>query len=318
MNSEGVAASVIPCQGGVAILNREFSITGGTGNYTGFIWRRPSDGLYVVTCNPDCSPISGYRAMNNNTYSTLTITDVATTDAGTWRTLDAVAEDAVPVSVCHLTVMKIPRCSISSDVDTDSLEPGTQLTLTVDITGYYCSVETGFDLTTGDVTEPLGMRHNVSDVTDSVYDKTFNTGLRHLGNVTLNFICDTNKTLTCNGVQKLLEKGNATTATATTAAAPTPTAAAPPTTAAAPPTTTRQSSSARSPPVFEDPNRDITLGIAIGFSLLDIHSATINMPRLTEQQRNNAIGRLQAGHTQQQVARAMGVTRLTITNLWRR
>ena len=43
-----------------------------------------------------------------------------------------------------------------------------------------------------------------------------------------------------------------------------------------------------------------------------------NMPRLTEQQRHNAIGRLQGGQTQLQVANALRVSRQTISNLWRR
>lgn len=42
------------------------------------------------------------------------------------------------------------------------------------------------------------------------------------------------------------------------------------------------------------------------------------MPRLNAAQRNNAIGRLQAGATQQEVARHFGVSRQTISALWTR
>ncbi|XP_071099162.1 uncharacterized protein [Haliotis cracherodii] len=42
------------------------------------------------------------------------------------------------------------------------------------------------------------------------------------------------------------------------------------------------------------------------------------MPPLSEAQRNNAIGRLQACETQRHVVQVMGVTRVTISNLWRR
>jgi hypothetical protein len=42
------------------------------------------------------------------------------------------------------------------------------------------------------------------------------------------------------------------------------------------------------------------------------------MVRLTEVQCQNAIGRLQGGATQQAVANYFGVTRQTISNLWRR
>ncbi|XP_046564421.1 uncharacterized protein LOC124273250 [Haliotis rubra] len=99
----------------------------------------------------------------------------------------------------------IPQCSISSDENPASLEPGTQLTLTVDIAGYYCSVETGFDLTTGAVTEELGTRHNVSVVTDLTITTTFSVDITRLGEVTLDFTCDRSWTVTCNGVQKLLK-----------------------------------------------------------------------------------------------------------------
>lgn len=42
------------------------------------------------------------------------------------------------------------------------------------------------------------------------------------------------------------------------------------------------------------------------------------MPRLSQPERNNAIGRLQAGQTQQEVANALHVSRQTISNLWAR
>ena len=42
------------------------------------------------------------------------------------------------------------------------------------------------------------------------------------------------------------------------------------------------------------------------------------MPRLTDAERNNAIGRLEAGVTQQTMARHVGVSRQTISALWTR
>lgn len=42
------------------------------------------------------------------------------------------------------------------------------------------------------------------------------------------------------------------------------------------------------------------------------------MPRLTDAERNNAIGRLEVGVTQQAVARHFGVSRQTIAALWTR
>ena len=46
--------------------------------------------------------------------------------------------------------------------------------------------------------------------------------------------------------------------------------------------------------------------------------STVKMPKLTSEQRHNAIGRLQAGSTQETVANYFGVSRQTISNLWRR
>ncbi|XP_046337633.2 uncharacterized protein LOC124119232 [Haliotis rufescens] len=195
----GVPASDAPCPGGVALLDTPFSITGDKNNYTGFIWVRPTGGRYVVTCNPSCSPVAGYRATLNDTHSVLTIDSVHREDAGTWKIVDANVVGAVPDDVCQLTVAKVPQCTISSDDDTGSLEPGAQLTLTVNSTDYFCSRETGFSITSGGVTQQL------MNASNSLFNLTFNIELHHFGDVTLNFICDTNWTLTCDGVQRLVK-----------------------------------------------------------------------------------------------------------------
>ncbi|XP_071111365.1 mucin-5AC-like [Haliotis cracherodii] len=193
------------CPGGVGLLGTEYTIEGDRSKYTGFIWVRPIDNRYVVTCNPGCSPVAGYRASMNDTHSTLTIDSVRVADVGTWKIVDATVVDAIPVDVCPLTTVKIPHCNISSDEDTDSLEPGAQLTLTVNITDYYCSREAGFDLTTGAVTEALTMKHNVSDVSDVTLNTTFNVDITRLGDVSMDYICDRSWTLQCDGVQNLLK-----------------------------------------------------------------------------------------------------------------
>ncbi|XP_048257817.1 uncharacterized protein LOC124126710 [Haliotis rufescens] len=169
------------CPGGVATLATDYTITGYRSNYTGFIWVRPTDGRYVATCNPSCSPVAGYSATMNATHSTLTIISVGLQD------------------------VEIPQCNISSDEDTDSLEPGAQLTLTVDITGYYCSREAGFDLTTGAVTEALTTKHNVSDVSDLTLNTSFKVDITRLGDVSINLMCDGSWPLQCEGVQDLLK-----------------------------------------------------------------------------------------------------------------
>ncbi|XP_071111171.1 uncharacterized protein [Haliotis cracherodii] len=193
------------CPGGVGLQGTEYTIVVDRSSYTGFIWVRPTDGRYVVTCNPSCSPVAGYRANMNDTHSTLTIDSVRVADAGTWKIVDATVVDAIPVDVCPLTTVKIPQCNISSDEDTDSLEPGAQLTLTVDITGYYCHREAGFDLTTGAVTEALIMKQNVSDVSNSTLNTTFNVDITRLGDVSINFMCERSWTLQCGGVENLLK-----------------------------------------------------------------------------------------------------------------
>ncbi|XP_048257900.1 uncharacterized protein LOC125383562 [Haliotis rufescens] len=199
----GVSPTQAPCPGGVATLNTEYTITGDRSNYTGFIWVRPTDGRYVVNCNPSCSPVPGYRATLNGTHSTLTIDSVGVNDAGTWTIVDATVVGAIPVDVCHLAAAKTPECNISSDVDTDALELSTNLTVTVYINGYYCSLDTGFNLTTGAVMETLSMKHNVSDVTNDAITKTINIDLSRFGDVTVSFACDVmSSDLSCSGVKR--------------------------------------------------------------------------------------------------------------------
>ncbi|XP_071111364.1 mucin-2-like [Haliotis cracherodii] len=202
----GVSLTQAPCPGGVATLKTEYTITGDRSNSTGFIWVRPTDGRYVVTCNPSCSPVAGYSATMNATHSTLTIHSVGVNDAGTWKIVDATVVYPIPVDVCHLTAVKIPQCNISGDLDTDALELGTNLTVTVYINGYYCSQETDFNLTTGAVMETLSTKHNVSDVTTDVINKTIDIVLSRFGDVTVSFACDVmSSDLSCSGVKRLLK-----------------------------------------------------------------------------------------------------------------
>ncbi|XP_048257963.1 uncharacterized protein LOC124119024 isoform X1 [Haliotis rufescens] len=93
------------CPGGVGLLGTEYTIVGDRSNYTGFKWVRPTDGRYVVTCNPSCSPVAGYRATLNATRSTLTIHSVGVADAGTWKIVDANVVGAIPVDLCQLTTI---------------------------------------------------------------------------------------------------------------------------------------------------------------------------------------------------------------------
>ncbi|XP_046341939.2 uncharacterized protein LOC124122840 [Haliotis rufescens] len=105
------------CPGGVGLLGTEYTIVGDRSKYTGFVWVRPTDGRYVVTCNPSCSPVAGYRATMNATHSTLTIHSVGVADAGTWKIVDANVVGAIPVGVCQMTTENVS----SNTTDTSPL-----------------------------------------------------------------------------------------------------------------------------------------------------------------------------------------------------
>ncbi|XP_048254501.1 A-agglutinin anchorage subunit-like isoform X2 [Haliotis rufescens] len=92
-----------------------------------------------------------------------------------------------------------PQCEISSSRN-GSLMPGTSLTLTVNITNYYCTEEAAFNLTTGSVEEELVGSHHVVDINSTVVMKTFNVTPAHNGNIKVSFSCDDiNRELSCTG-----------------------------------------------------------------------------------------------------------------------
>ncbi|XP_048254502.1 uncharacterized protein LOC124148929 isoform X2 [Haliotis rufescens] len=98
------------------------------------------------------------------------------------------------------TLLKsLPQCDISSSGN-GSLMPGTSLTLTVNITNYYCTEEAAFDLSTGSVKEELVGSHHVVDINSTVVMKTFNVTSAHNGNIKVSFSCDDiNRELSCTG-----------------------------------------------------------------------------------------------------------------------
>ncbi|XP_046564492.1 uncharacterized protein LOC124273293 isoform X8 [Haliotis rubra] len=99
-----------------------------------------------------------------------------------------------------------PQCNISSDTGTNALELGTNLTLTMDLRGYYCSQQAGFDLTTGSVTDVLLQNQTTNNITDTVQHHSFNVTSDRFGDVSVIFRCDSSsKPLTCGGVSKLTE-----------------------------------------------------------------------------------------------------------------
>ncbi|XP_071095869.1 putative uncharacterized protein DDB_G0282133 [Haliotis cracherodii] len=108
------------CPGGNATLSAEYSITGHKGSYEGFIWVRPTHGRYVVTCNPNCSAVSGYSATKNDTHSTLTIKSVEMGDIGVWKINDANADNVLISSVCDLTYSDNSDSTTTSSTPTDN------------------------------------------------------------------------------------------------------------------------------------------------------------------------------------------------------
>ncbi|XP_046552829.1 uncharacterized protein LOC124262390 [Haliotis rubra] len=196
-----------PCPG-VALWESAYEITGNRQNFSGFFWVRPNGGDYVVTCNPDCSETwpynATYSATYNTTHSTLHINHTSKTDSGLWKFNGATKEASAPV--CDLTTANLPTCNISSDLDPHSLEEGTVLSLTVDVSNYFCSRGAGFELTTGDITDTLLQNETVTDYTNATLNSTFNVTLQSLGDVLLSFSClNSSWDLPCTGVKQLLK-----------------------------------------------------------------------------------------------------------------
>ncbi|XP_046559289.1 A-agglutinin anchorage subunit-like [Haliotis rubra] len=180
--------------------------------YDRFVWVRPSDSQYVVTCSPQCSGTTTYSATQKNAenITTLTIGRVQIRDAGTWVISNT---SSATVPACHLTVAGPPECDISSSRN-GSLIPGTSLTLTVNITNYYCTEEAAFDLITGSVQQELVPRHHVVDINSTVVSKTFEVTSAHDGDIKINFKCDgTQRELSCSGDKKIIVVGATSTAT---------------------------------------------------------------------------------------------------------
>ncbi|XP_067667874.1 uncharacterized protein [Haliotis asinina] len=96
-----------------------------------------------------------------------------------------------------------PECDTSSSRN-GSLFPGTSLTLTVNITNYYCTEEAAFDLITGNVEQELVPGHRVVGINSTVVEKTFNVTRQQDGDIKLNFTCDgTHRELHCSGDKKI-------------------------------------------------------------------------------------------------------------------
>ncbi|XP_046560662.1 uncharacterized protein LOC124269664 [Haliotis rubra] len=121
--------------------------------------------------------------------------------------LDFTCDNATFNLPCHgvSTLLKSPpECDISSSRN-GSLIPGTSLTLTVNITNYYCTEEAAFDLITGSVQQELVPRHHVVDINSTVVSETFEVTSVHDGDVKVNFKCGgIHRELSCDGDKKII------------------------------------------------------------------------------------------------------------------
>ncbi|XP_048258020.1 uncharacterized protein LOC125383571 [Haliotis rufescens] len=154
----------------------------------------------------------------------------------------------------------LPQCNISTDRDTNVLEPGTNLTLTADIQNYYCSQHAGFTLTTGRITNTLLEKQTMNNITDAVLAQPLNVTADHFGAVAVTFLCDNiTRPLICAGVDKLID---VTTTSVDTSTVPTE----------QPSTSKRPTPTPSRPTATEDTDTptDATLGLAIGLSLLAV------------------------------------------------
>ncbi|XP_046559293.1 uncharacterized protein LOC124268363 [Haliotis rubra] len=159
--------------------------------------------------------------LKNNTVTVVTDIVLNTTFNVTLKRLgnvqlDYTCDNSTYNLVCHGAVKLLkspPECDISSSRN-GSLIPGTNLTLTVNITNYYCTEEAAFDLITGSVQQELVPRHHVVDINSTIVSKTLEVTSAYDGDIKINFTCDgTHRELSCSGDKKIIVVGATSTAT---------------------------------------------------------------------------------------------------------
>ncbi|XP_071095308.1 uncharacterized protein [Haliotis cracherodii] len=130
-----------------------------------------SQGEVAAICNvsnSSCTTMGNYMASTINlTHSSLTIPAVQQAHAGQWT---CTILPSSPLS-CNFTVVKLPTCFITSDVNITTLDVGEELSLAVHIQGYYCSELVQLNVSTGRTYHEYP-NETVTDITDkTVYIK---------------------------------------------------------------------------------------------------------------------------------------------------
>ncbi|XP_071095310.1 uncharacterized protein [Haliotis cracherodii] len=117
-----------------------------------------------------CTTMGNYMASTiNQTHSSLTIPAVQQAHAGQWT---CTIPPSSPLS-CNLTVVKLPTCFTTSDVNITTLDVGEELSLTVHIQGYYCSELVQLKVSTGR-TDHEYFSETVTDITDKTVNIKIN------------------------------------------------------------------------------------------------------------------------------------------------
>ncbi|XP_071095309.1 uncharacterized protein [Haliotis cracherodii] len=117
-----------------------------------------------------CTTMGNYMASTiNQTHSSLTIPAVQQAHAGQWT---CSIPPSSPLS-CNITVVKLPTCHTTSDVNTTTLDDGEDLSLTVYIKGYYCSELVQLKVSTGR-TDHEYPNETVTDITDKTVNIKIN------------------------------------------------------------------------------------------------------------------------------------------------
>ncbi|XP_071095237.1 uncharacterized protein [Haliotis cracherodii] len=149
-----------------------------------------------------CIPLGDFSAsVLNESCSVLAIPHLLQTHAGDWKCV-VDANDPDP-ETCHISVEKSPSCRILSHNNMRTHRVGEELSLTVNVTGYYCSESVLVQLRTGDITSSL-LNETVTMVKDSTVNITFNMTASHFGDVVLVFSCGSkSRHVLCEGLQAL-------------------------------------------------------------------------------------------------------------------
>ncbi|XP_046329174.2 uncharacterized protein LOC124112999 [Haliotis rufescens] len=160
-----------------------------------------------------CIPVGNFAAsVINTTCSVLTVPKTRRSHGGVWKCVDD-ADDPYP-ETCHVTVVEIPTCDVTSDKNISSLNEGDKLALSVHLSRGYCSEPFLVTLTTGSVNITL-TNHTVVNTT--VWTTEFLVTGPHFGEVSLMYACGGSSwNVSCEGVHRLAQDARSNITTSST------------------------------------------------------------------------------------------------------